>query len=68
MRHDDAHVGPEASHDKWKQFSGTYAIPSGLLHFPIHNKVKGSIGLNGIMLVSEAANGSRIIGCLIEDF
>ncbi len=62
-RHDNASVGLEAAHIKWKQFGGPCEIPNGLALCAIHHKAfdKGSIGLDESMrvLVSEAVNGGR---------
>ena len=72
MRHDNASVGLEAAHIKWKQFGGPCEIPNGLALCAIHHKAfdKGSIGLDESMrvLVSEAVNGGGIVGQLFWDF
>lgn len=72
MRHDNASVGLEAAHIKWKQFGGPCEIPNGLALCAIHHKAfdKGSIGLDESMrvMVSEAVNGSGIVGRLFWDF
>jgi putative restriction endonuclease len=72
MRHDNASVGLEAAHIKWKQYGGPCEIPNGLALCAIHHKAfdRGSIGLNENMqvLVSEAVNGSGIVGRLFWDF
>jgi putative restriction endonuclease len=72
MRHDNASVGLEAAHIKWKQFGGPCEIPNGLALCAIHHKAfdKGSIGLDESMrvLVSEAVNGNGIVGLLFWDF
>lgn len=72
MRHDNASVGLEAAHIKWKQFGGPCEIPNGLALCAIHHKAfdKGSIGLDESMrvLVSEAVNGGGIVGRLFWDF
>ncbi|MCM7590647.1 HNH endonuclease [Enterobacter chuandaensis] len=72
MRHDNASVGLEAAHIKWKQFGGPCEIPNGLALCAIHHKAfdKGSIGLDDSMrvLVSEAVNGNGIVGRLFWDF
>jgi len=72
MRHDNASVGLEAAHIKWKQHGGPCEIPNGLALCAIHHKAfdKGSIGLDENMqvLVSEAVNGSGIVGQLFWDF
>ncbi|WP_407212215.1 phosphorothioated DNA-binding restriction endonuclease [Enterobacter hormaechei] len=72
MRHDNTSVGLEAAHIKWKQFGGPCEIPNGLALCAIHHKAfdKGSIGLDESMrvLVSEAVNGSGIVGRLFWDF
>lgn len=72
MRHDNTFVGLEAAHIKWKQFGGPCEIPNGLALCAIHHKAfeKGLIGLNESMqvLVSEAGNGSGIVGRLFWDF
>lgn len=74
MRHDNASVGLEAPHIKWKQSGGPSEIPSGLALCAIHHKEfeEGSIGLDGSMrvLVSEAVNGNGngIVGRLFWDF
>jgi len=72
MRHDNASVGLEAAHIKWKQHGGPCEIPNGLALCAIHHKAfdKGSIGLDENMqvLVSEAVNGSGIVGRLFWDF
>lgn len=72
MRHDNASVALEAAHIKWKQFGGPCEIPNGLALCAIHHKAfdKGSIGLDDSMrvLVSEAVNGSGIVGKLFWDF
>ena len=71
MRHDNASVGLEAAHIKWKQFGGPCEIPNGLALCAIHHKAfdMGSIGLDESMrvLVSEAVNGSGIVGRLFWD-
>lgn len=72
MRHDNASVGLEAAHIKWKQFGGPCEIPNGLALCAIHHKAfdKGSIGLDESMrvLVSEAVNGNGVVGRLFWDF
>ncbi len=72
MRHDNASVGLEAAHIKWKQSGGPSEIPSGLALCAIHHKEfeKGSIGLDESMrvLVSEAVKGNGIVGRLFWDF
>lgn len=37
-RHDNASVGLEAAHIKWKQFGGPCEIPNGLALCAIHHK------------------------------
>ncbi|HEM6700146.1 TPA: HNH endonuclease [Citrobacter amalonaticus] len=72
MRHDNTSVALEAAHIKWKQYGGPCEIPNGLALCAIHHKAfdKGSIGLDESMLVqvSEAVNGSGIVGRLFWDF
>ncbi|EPQ0972282.1 phosphorothioated DNA-binding restriction endonuclease [Citrobacter farmeri] len=72
MRHDNASVALEAAHIKWKQHGGPCEIPNGLALCAIHHKAfdKGSIGLDENMRVqiSEAVNGSGIVGRLFWDF
>ncbi|KAA1049479.1 phosphorothioated DNA-binding restriction endonuclease [Pseudocitrobacter sp. 73] len=72
MRHDNASVALEAAHIKWKQYGGPCDIPNGLALCAIHHKAfdKGSIGLdeNMRLQVSEAVNGSGIVGRLFWDF
>jgi len=72
MRHDNASVGLEAAHIKWKQFGGPCEIPNGLALCAIHHKAfdTGSIGLDDSMrvLVSEAVNGGGIVERLFWDF
>ncbi|EQB4815810.1 TPA: phosphorothioated DNA-binding restriction endonuclease [Citrobacter amalonaticus] len=72
MRHDNTSVALEAAHIKWKQYGGPCEIPNGLALCAIHHKAfdKGSIGLDENMRVqvSEAVNGSGIVGRLFWDF
>ncbi|HHG9496753.1 TPA: phosphorothioated DNA-binding restriction endonuclease [Citrobacter farmeri] len=72
MRHDNTSVALEAAHIKWKQHGGPCEIPNGLALCAIHHKAfdKGSIGLDENMRVqiSEAVNGSGIVGRLFWDF
>jgi putative restriction endonuclease len=72
MRHDNTSVALEAAHIKWKQYGGPCEIPNGLALCAIHHKAfdKGSIGLDESMRVqvSEAVNGSGIVGRLFWDF
>ncbi|EPO0901639.1 phosphorothioated DNA-binding restriction endonuclease [Citrobacter amalonaticus] len=72
MRHDNTSVALEAAHIKWKQYGGPCEIPNGLALCAIHYKAfdKGSIGLDENMRVqvSEAVNGSGIVGRLFWDF
>lgn len=72
MRHDNTSVALEAAHIKWKQHGGPCEIPNGLALCAIHHKAfdKGSIGLDESMRVqvSEAVNGSGIVGRLFWDF
>lgn len=72
MRHDNTSVALEAAHIKWKQYGGPCDIPNGLALCAIHHKAfdKGSIGLdeNMRLQVSEAVNGSGIVGRLFWDF
>lgn len=72
MRHDNTSVALEAAHIKWKQHGGPCEIPNGLALCAIHHKAfdKGSIGLDKSMRVqvSEAVNGSGIVGRLFWDF
>lgn len=72
MRHDNTSVALEAAHIKWKQYGGPCEIPNGLALCAIHHKAfdKGSVGLDENMRVqiSEAINGSDIVGRLLWDF
>ncbi len=72
MRHDNTSVALEAAHIKWKQHGGPCEISNGVALCAIHHKAfdKGSIGLDENMrvLVSEAVNGSSIVGRLFWDF
>ncbi|EFH6666405.1 HNH endonuclease, partial [Escherichia coli] len=72
MRHDNTSVALEAAYIKWKQYGGPCEIPNGLALCAIHHKAfdKGSIGLDESMRVqvSEAVNGSGIVGRLFWDF
>lgn len=72
MWHDNTSVALEAAHIKWKQYGGPCEIPNGLALCAIHHKAfdKGSIGLDENMRVqiSEAVNGSGIVGRLFWDF
>ena len=72
MRHDNTSVALEAAHIKWKQYGGPCEIPNGLALCAIHHKAfdKGSVGLDENMRVqiSEAVNGSDIVGRLLWDF
>lgn len=72
MRHDNTSVALEAAHIKWKQYGGPCEIPNSLALCAIHHKAfdKGSIGLDESMRVqvSEAVNGSGIVGRLFWDF